>query len=226
MKLKKIGFQEAVTSLEISSNTNHALGPMASTKPQGDNPVLETVLENKPFAGTYEKFYVKSEWLKVRGLKEETLKLYGVGQYFNPSRKSLYSGKVLFPIRRFSDGQKVGYLARTIEQDSADPKYIFPKGFHKQLEVFGAWQIKQLALKTHSSNALGERASGPALPLQDAYRGLPLRLGFVVESPLCVLKFHQMGLYAVSPFGAFVSEEQAKIVACMFRGLVLLRDRG
>lgn len=41
----------------------------------------------------------------------KTLKLYGVGQYFNPSRKSAYSNKVLFSIQHFSDGVKVGYLS-------------------------------------------------------------------------------------------------------------------
>jgi DNA primase len=212
MKLKKIGFQEAV-------------GILGSTTPETTQEIFRkepavqqesAALENKPFAGTYEKFYVKSDWLKARGLMEETLKLFGVGQYRNPSRKSLYTDKVLFSVRRFSDGCKVGYLARTIAEDSTDPKYIFPKGFHKQLEVFGAWQIKQLVEKAGASNASGECASNPALPL---------RVGFVVESPLCVMKYWQMGFYAVSCFGAFVSDDQLAVLSQLFRGVVYLPDR-
>lgn len=203
MKARKIGFEEAVQFLGGASSQNHS---QSSNGREQTTIEVATPSENKPFAGSYEKFYVKSDWLKARGLTEETLKLFGVGQYFNSSRKSAYSNKVLFPVLRFNDGVKTGYLARTIEKDSADPKYIFPKGFHKQLEVFGAWQIKQ-----HASNGAGQ--------------ALPLRVGFVVESPLCVMKYWQMGLYAVSPFGAFLSPEQVDTIAQVFRGVVYLPDR-
>jgi DNA primase len=211
MKVRKISFTDAVTSLQSQPTK-----AQFRTETNQHTEAEDIVVENRPFAGSYEKFYVKSEWLKARGLTEETLKLFGVGQYFNPSRKSAYTNKVLFPVLRFSDGVKTGYLARTIEKDSTDPKYIFPKGFHKQLEVFGAWQIKQLAEKAGASNASGERASGLTLPL---------RVGFVVESPLCVMKYWQMGLYAVSPYGAFVSEQQLEIIQQLFRGVIYLPDR-
>jgi len=213
MKLKQIGFQEAVNLLGQERPISSA-PPRCDEEPQGHGG--QVVLQNKPFAGSYEKFYVKSEWLKARGLTEETLKVFGVGQYFNPSRKSLYSHKILFPVRRFAEGVKTGYLARTIEENSSDPKYIFPKGFHKQLEVFGAWQIKQLAERAGASDASGVNASGLTLPL---------RVGFVVESPRCVMKYWQMGFYAVSPFGAFLSSEQIEILTQLFRGVVFLPDR-
>lgn len=212
VKLRQLSFQEAVEWL----NPNSAHIPDNRNSHAEDTAAGTPLLENKPFAGAYEKFYVKGNWLKARGLTEETLKFFGVGQYFNPSRKSAYSNKVLFPIRRFKDGVKTGYLARTIEENSTDPKYIFPKGFHKQLEVFGAWQIKQLAEKAGASNALGGRASNLALPL---------RVGFVVESPLCVMKYWQLGLYAVSPWGAYLSPEQIAIIQQLFRGVVYLPDR-
>lgn len=216
MKLKKIGFQEAVKFLGGTRQEHAAEVVSPAKKDTVRNNECEKVFENKPYNGVYEKHYVPSEWLKNRGLTEETLKLFGVGQYFNPSRKSLYSNKILFPVRRFKDGVKTAYLARTIEENSADPKYIFPKGFHKQLEVFGAWQIKQLAQEAGASNASGERASGLTLPLQ---------VGYVVESPLCVMRYWQMGLYAVSPFGAFLSSEQVEIIRHLFRGILFLPDR-
>jgi DNA primase len=199
MKLKKIGFQEAVEVLGAL-----VIAPQAiQTKSQREPNLEVTVSANKPFEGKYEKFYVPSDWLKARGFSEETLKLYGVGQYFNPARKSAYSNKVLFPILRFADGVKTGYLSRTIEQESSDPKYAFPSGFHKSLELFGSWQLRQ------SLSGQAQR----------------LRLGFVVESPLCVMKLHQLGFPAVSPFGAFLSSEQVEMVAALFVGVVYLPDR-
>src|ERR1700704_2197066 len=225
MKIKEMNFSDAVSSLQ-TTQSNPIISPnkrqSAQSSNTGQEPDTENLVENKPFAGSYEKFYVKSEWLKARGLTEETLKVFGVGQYRNPSRKSLYTDKVLFPVRRFSDGCKVGYLARTIAKDSTDPKYIFPKGFHKQLEVFGAWQIKQLAEKAGASNASGEDVSGP---IQHHPQSLPLKVGFVVESPLCVMKYWQMGFPAISPFGAFVSEQQLEIIQRLFRGVIYLPDR-
>jgi DNA primase len=106
MKIKRIGLTEAVAYL---SNTAHSPGATNSNSGRtkqdvnGERDAVATT-ENKPFIGSYEKFYVKSDWLKARGLTEETLKLFGVGQYLNPSRKSLYTDKALFPVRRFSDG--------------------------------------------------------------------------------------------------------------------------
>lgn len=164
---------------------------------------LLQVVENEPFKATYEKFYVESQWLSERGFTPETLKRYGVGQYDNPKRQSVYKGKILFPITRW-DGQCVGYLARDtrpLEERGSDPKYIFPKGFHKHLELFGAWQLK------------------------NDVKPIPLRIAYVVESPLCVMKFSQLGFPAVSPFGWSLSVEQVKMMRLLARGWIYLPDK-
>src|SRR5215469_15942157 len=61
MKLKKIGFQEAVNYLS-SSQTKQTQTTAPTRDGQGEK---QTELkENKTFSGVYEKFYVRSEWLK------------------------------------------------------------------------------------------------------------------------------------------------------------------
>lgn len=81
----------------------------------------------------------------------------------------------MLKIRRYSDGECVGWLSRNLDQITPEkPKYRFPEGLHKALEVFGAFELKSQA---------------------------PMRVIYLVESPLCVLKFHQLGFPAVSTYG-------------------------
>ena len=153
MKLKKIGFQDAVSQLGAKQSLVEAIA-LTANQDRASNRACEKVCENKPFAGTYEKFYVKSEWLEKRGLTEQTLKFFGVGEYNNPSRRSAYTGKVMCPIFRFKDGVKVGYTVRDINPNP-EFKWLFPKGFAKSLEAFGAWHVK-----------LDAQSKGLTLPLR------------------------------------------------------------
>jgi DNA primase len=66
------------------------------------------------------------------------------------------------------------YVFQIGEATPEKPKYSLTAGLHKGLEMFGAWQLKEKA---------------------------PRRSIYLVESPLAVMKFHQMGVPAVSPFG-------------------------
>jgi hypothetical protein len=84
-------------------------------QPSTNTDTTETISENKPFEGKYEKYYVPSDWLKARGLSEETLKVFGVGQYNNPARKSMYTGKVLFPIKYARDPKDLFLSPRSID---------------------------------------------------------------------------------------------------------------
>jgi len=198
MAIKQIGFRDAVALLETLNVPEVPSG-------QAQNHVVhvdDMVTENPPFAGTYEKYAVPSPWLEARGLLPETLKQFEVFQYDNPKRKSQYTGSVMLTIRRWSDGEAVGYLSRNIGDITPEsPKYRFPAGFQKSLELFGAWQIK------------------------NEVKQLPLRIAYLVESPLCVMKFAQLGLMAVSPFGFFVSPEQANVLPLLARGWIFVPDR-
>lgn len=199
MAVSKCGFQEAVsflTDLPQSRPTPKEQGQERQSKAES------VVTKNPAYKGTYEKYAVKSEWLEKRGLTDETCKLYEVFEYNNPARRSAYSGSVMLKMRRYSDGECVGYLSRNIGEVTQErPKYVLPKGLHKHLELFGAWQIK------------------------NEVKQLPVRICYLVESPFAVLRFHQLGFHAVSPFGWSVSPEQANILHELARGLVYLPDR-
>jgi DNA primase len=197
MAVRGIGFQEAVELLKGLSVAAESLNRPA---PNHLGRAGDMVVDNPPFKGQYEKFAVPSAWLKERGLTPEALARYEVFEYNNPARKSVYSGSVMLKIRRWSDGECVGYLSRNIgEITPAKPKYCFPKGVQKSLEVFGACQIKNEAT-------------------------LPLRVVYLVESPFCVLKFWQLGFAAVSCFGWSVSVEQAAILRYLAKGYIYLPD--
>jgi DNA primase len=199
MAVRGVGFQDAVALLEP-----HAGAAMVASMPRvvpATRTVQEQPTQNKPFDGSsYRKYAVESEWLQRRNLAPGTLERFGVFHYDNPARKSAYRGKILLPVRRWGDGELVAYLARTPEPKEGEPKYVWPNGFHKSLELLGAWQLRNEFT-------------------------LPLRIVYLVESPFAVMAFHQMGLPAVSPFGWSVSEAQANVVAAIARGVVCLPDR-
>jgi DNA primase len=120
-------------------------------------------------------------------------------QYDNPARQSTYRGKIVIPVRRFKDWELVAYLARNPDPAEGEPKYVWPSGFHKGLEVFGASVMKE----DHQ---------------------LPVRVCYLVESPFTVMKFWQMGLPAISPFGWSLSPEQIAIVGELAKGIICLPD--
>jgi DNA primase len=142
MAVKGIGFQEAVSALESAAGSapqSPRLQPPSPAKP-----AAQSTSENPPFRGSYEKFFKPHPWLAERGLSQEALDRYGVGYYQNDSRRSAYNSSVLLRVSRYSDGETVGYLSRNIGDPTPEkPKYRFPDGLHKGLEMFGAWQLKE-----------------------------------------------------------------------------------
>jgi DNA primase len=53
----------------------------------------------------------------------------------------------------------------------------------------------------------------------------PVLVVYLVESPFSVLRFHQLGFAAVSPFGWSVSDAQVEILAHLAKGCIYLPDR-
>lgn len=198
--VKGCGFQEAVNWLQSLQSTSQAATPIIRqilTLKAADNPERT---ENPPFKGQYQKYAVACPWLEARGLTEATLKRFGVFCYNNPARRSAYTDKVMIPIHRFKDGELVAYLARDprpAEERGEDPKYIFPKGFAKHLELFGAVQLKEQA---------------------------PIRILYVVESAFSAMHFYQLGLPCVALLGWSVSPQQLDIIAQLAKGVCYLPD--
>jgi DNA primase len=120
MGVRQVGFQEAVeTQKPFAGSPIQAVrlpAPVREQTPLGS--------ENPAFSSTYDKYAVPSPWLAQRGFLQETLDRFGVFQYENPNRISAYRGKIMFPIRRLSDGELVGYLARTPNPGDGEPKYL------------------------------------------------------------------------------------------------------
>lgn len=194
MAVKQIGFQEAVKLLQEFKPRAAPISPsLTNVKPEEPE-----VNENPVFKASYEKYFKPHEWLDNRGLLPTTLQHFGVGFYENPARRSVYNGSVMLKIRRYSDGECVGYLVRNIGDVSPEkPKYVFPKGLSKSVELFGAFQLKEKA---------------------------PIRVLYVVESPFAVMAFHQKGFPAVSPFGWSLSDQQIEIISQLAKGVVYLPD--
>lgn len=205
--IKQVGFKEAISIL-----SQLELQAVPTSQPTTTVPL---VTENAPYKSSYEKFKVESEWLKARGISQEAQDYFGVFEYNNPNRKSAYSGHILFPIKRFSDGQIVGYLARNPKpvQEPQDgqhqvrlqPKYLWPKGVAKSLEVFGSHELKQT--------------------LRQLQVQAKLKVCHLVESPLCVMKFWMRGLAAVSPYGWSLSVQQAEILTHLATSWIVLPDK-
>lgn len=201
VQVRKVGFKEAVAFLEPLVGRAIAERTLAEAPKPQLKTLQEPVTENKPFKASYEKYFKPHPWLAERGLEQATLDRYGVGFYQNDSRQSAYNGSVMLKIRRYSDGECVGYLSRNVGEITPEkPKYRFPAGLHKGLELFGAWQLKS-----------------------DGH--LPLRICYLVESPFTVMAYHQKGLPAVSPYGWSLTDSQVNMLANIARGFVCLPDR-
>jgi len=72
--VRRCSFQEAINWLR---EQKPAPAP-ANPTPQ---PSVPEKTSNEPYKASYEKFYIKSDWLEKRGLNQDTLKHFGVGEY-------------------------------------------------------------------------------------------------------------------------------------------------
>jgi DNA primase len=133
---------------------------------------------NKPLKFSLQGIDATHAYLVQRGINEETARLFGVG-YFqgNGSMK----GRIVFPVRN-GGGDIVAYAGRAVD-DAVEPRWKFPSGFRKSLELFG---------------------------IQEGKRGLVVA---VVESFWGVLALHQAGISAVALMGRSMSKEQEELLA-------------
>jgi DNA primase len=154
--------------------------------------VLEVESENKPLAFTLKDIDHVHSYLQSRGLTPETAQKFGVG--FFPGRGSM-SGRIVFEIHN-TRGELVAYAGRSI--DDSEPKYKFPPGFHKSLEL---WNLHRLI-------GGGEK----------------LTTVIVVEGFFDCIAVHKAGYPCVALMGSSLSDEQEKLLCSHFTGAVLLFD--
>jgi DNA primase len=91
--------------------------------------------ENKPLTFALTNVDPTHEYLRARGIDEDTAQDFGVG--FFPGRGTM-SGRVVIPIHN-KKGELVAYAGRAI--DDTEPKYKIPNGFRKSIELFNLHRV-------------------------------------------------------------------------------------
>jgi DNA primase len=90
---------------------------------------------NKPLSFTLQNIDHAHPYLAERGLTDATIREFGVG--FFPGRGSMHD-RIVIPIHNVK-GELLAYAGRAI--DGSEPRYKFPAGFHKSLELFGLHRV-------------------------------------------------------------------------------------
>ncbi|HEY4360363.1 MAG TPA: toprim domain-containing protein [Bryobacteraceae bacterium] len=75
-------------------------------------------------------------YLYERGVGDEIAKTFGVGLF---SGKGSMHGRIVIPIHD-SNGELIAYAGRSI--DGTEPRYKFPAGFHKSLELYNLHRVQ------------------------------------------------------------------------------------
>jgi len=91
---------------------------------------------NKPLTFTLQNIDHTHAYLGERGVAEETAKTFGVGFFVG---KGSMHDRIVIPIHN-PEGELVAYAGRSI--DGSEPRYRFPAGFHKSLELFNLHRVR------------------------------------------------------------------------------------
>jgi len=153
----------------------------AGGTPNADEP-------NKTLTFTLKSVDPAHPYLAERGITEETIREFGIG-YF--SGKGSMAARVVIPIHN-GRGALVAYSGRAI--DGTEPRYKFPVGFRKSLELFNLHRVKD------------------ALSV------------VVVEGFFDCMKVSQAGYPCVGLMGCSMSKAQEKLLADHFGEVVLMLD--
>lgn len=145
-----------LSGIACSSGANHpapkkkrkAKSEAADTSPAPPPPAAETPAEadevttNKPLSFELQLTMPNelSDWLAGRGIDADVIETFGLGLV--SERSKTIGGRLGIPIHNPA-GELVGYCGRHVGDDLPDdvPKYILPKGFRKDLEVFNLHRL-------------------------------------------------------------------------------------
>ncbi|HLG19785.1 MAG TPA: toprim domain-containing protein [Bdellovibrionota bacterium] len=192
MAMENCSVSAAGTMLEQWFGLNGHPRPEA----RAPNPKPEPEAEvNIPLAVKYPGFQALKDvayhdYLATRGISKETADAFGVG-YFPGKSSWLADHRIVIPIHN-EKGKLLGYAGRA--HDGAEPKYLFPKGFRKGLELYNLHRI-------------------PA----DAEEVV------ITEGFFDAMKVYQAGYNAVALMGCSLSEAQEKLLM-RFKCLTLFLD--
>lgn len=81
-----------------------------------------------------------TDWLGTRSINDDIIDVFGLG--LASARSKTIAGRLAIPIHN-TEGGLVGYCGRHVGDEVPDdvPKYILPKGFRKDLEVFNLHRL-------------------------------------------------------------------------------------
>ncbi len=147
---------------------------------------------NQPLAFELQKIDYTHEYLRSRGVSEATARKFGVGVF---SGKGSMQGRCVIPIHN-EKGELVAYAGRSI--DEAEPRYKFPAGFHKSLELFNLHRV------------IGELN--------------PPQRVVVVEGFFDCVRVSEAGYACVALMGAAMSEAQEALIIRHFKAACILLD--
>ena len=143
---------------------------------------------NKPLLFELQKIDGAHPYLAERGLTEETARTFGVGFF---SGKGSMHDRIVIPIHN-RNGELVAYAGRAI--DGSEPRYKFPAGFHKSLELFNLHRVR------------GELST------------------VLVEGFFDCMKITQAGFACVALMGSTMSKPQEELLTEHFGHVVVMLD--
>jgi DNA primase len=142
-----------------------------------------------------------TEDAKAKGYKTELLVKAGLIYDRNGYQKSIYHGRVTFPIHNQS-GKVIGFGARILKTSEKAPKYInTPENelYHKSKSLYGIY---------HAKNSIAK--------LDECY---------LVEGYTDVISLHQSGVEnVVASSGTSLTEDQLKLIKRFTKNLTILYD--
>ena len=129
------GESRAPVGKEPLAESSAGKEPEANLVSENNNGVGESE-SNKPLTFTLQNIDCNHAYLTERGLTEDIAQTFGVG--FFAGKGSMHD-RIVIPIQN-SEGELVAYAGRSI--DGTEPRYKFPAGFHKSLELFNLHRVK------------------------------------------------------------------------------------
>jgi DNA primase len=153
-----------------------------------ENDVVGESESNTPLTFTLQNVDCAHPYLLERGVSVLTAKTFGVGFF---SGKGSMHDRIVFPIHN-KNGELVAYAGRVTS--GTEPRYKFPAGFHKSLELYNLHRIK------------GELSA------------------VLVEGFFDCLKLTQAGYTSLALMGSTMSKVQENLLAEHFGHVVVMLD--
>lgn len=142
-KMEDLPIREAALKLVewFDLDTGQA-SPKSYAKPKDEDPHL-----NHPLNFTLKTLKSDHPYLQERGLSPETIEEFGLGF----CSRGMLKDRIAIPIHN-AHGQLIAYAGRHPSPDEDEPKYKFPKGFKKSLELYNFHRAKAEAEEFESGS--------------------------------------------------------------------------